>query len=74
MLNIDIDTIDYWVWDAIKPQFLNPRVIIIEYNAKYAPPMEWILPNDKSLTFKKNDSMGASLKSLELLGKKRDIV
>jgi len=71
MLNIDIDTIDYWVWEALKPEVLNPRVVIIEYNAKYAPPMEWILPNNKKLTFKKNDSMGASLKSLELLGKKK---
>jgi hypothetical protein len=71
MLNIDIDSIDYWVWDNIDKNILNPRVIIIEYNAKYPPPMEWIKVNDKTLRFDKTDSMGASLKSLELLGRKK---
>lgn len=71
IFNIDIDTIDYWVFKALDKNIINPRVIVIEYNAKYAPPMEWTRPNDKSLTFNKTDSMGASLKSLELLAKKK---
>lgn len=71
MLNIDIDSIDYWVWKNIDSKILNPRVVIIEYNAKYPPPMEWIKVNNKNLKFDKTDSMGSSLKSLELLGKEK---
>jgi len=69
LISIDIDTIDYWVWEAIT--VVNPRVVVIEYNAKYAPPMEWILPNNDDAKFNKNDCMGASLKSLEKLGTKK---
>ena len=70
LFNIDIDTIDYWILEALDKNIINPRVLVIEYNAKYAPPMEWTRPNDKSLKFDKTDSMGASLKSIrdDLLG------
>lgn len=71
MLNIDVDSLDYWIWESLDKKVLNPRVVIIEYNAKYAPPMEWIKANDKNSKFDKTDSMGASLKSLELLGTKK---
>ena len=40
LLSVDIDGNDYWVWKAIK--VLDPRVVIIEYNA--------VLGVDKSLT------------------------
>jgi len=32
-LSIDIDGNDYWIWDAIK--CVNPRVVVIEYNASF---------------------------------------
>lgn len=32
LLSIDIDGMDYWIWNAIKS--INPRVVIIEANAK----------------------------------------
>jgi hypothetical protein len=38
LLSIDIDGVDYWVWDAITA--VRPRVVIIEYNA-YLPPQEF---------------------------------
>jgi len=31
LLSIDIDGNDYWIWQAI--QVVQPRVIVIEYNA-----------------------------------------
>lgn len=42
LLSIDIDGNDYWVWQAITA--IDPRVVIIEYNASFG--------SDKSLTVK----------------------
>lgn len=33
LLSIDIDGNDYWVWEAI--DCINPRVVVIEYNASF---------------------------------------
>ncbi len=33
LLSIDIDGMDYWIWDAIK--CVNPRVVVIEANGKF---------------------------------------
>ena len=35
LLSIDIDGNDYHVWKAI--DVINPRVVVIEYNAKFTP-------------------------------------
>lgn len=70
MLSIDIDGNDYWIWEEITT--LNPRVVIIEYNAHFG--------NEKCITVeydphfnrhKKHFSkayFGASLPALEKLG------
>ncbi len=49
LLSIDIDSNEYWIWEAI--QGYSPRVVIIEYNAsipitesktiKYDPEFQW---------------------------------
>ena len=69
LLSIDIDGNDYWVWEEIN--CINPRAIIIEYNAKFPPPCEWIMEYNSNHTWDGSDKHGASLKSLELLGNKR---
>lgn len=69
LLSIDIDGNDYWVWDAIT--CINPRVVIIEYNAKFPPDSEWIMKYDKNHIWENDDNQGASLKSMELLGKRK---
>lgn len=68
LLSIDIDSNDYYVWDAIKNYF--PRMVIIEYNSK--------IPLNKSKSIKYNPNqvwdrtnyMGASLLALKRLGDK----
>lgn len=67
LLSIDIDGNDYWVWKAIEA--INPRVVVIEYNASFG----W----DKSMTIKYSQnfdvnkaepiSHGASLPALKKL-------
>lgn len=59
------------LWKAINS--VSPRVVIIEYNAMFPPSHEWVMPYNASHlwdggTVGASDNMGASLKSLELLG------
>ena len=41
-LSIDIDNNDYWVWKAIT--VIQPRVVVIEYNAALRPPLSLVVP------------------------------
>jgi hypothetical protein len=66
LLSIDVDGNDYWIWEAIK--CVKPRVVVIEYNAKFPPNFEWVMEYDPNHIWSGDDKHGASLKSLELLG------
>ena len=68
LLSIDIDGNDYWIWEKI--DCIKPRVVIIEYNAKFPPPCEWVMEYNPNHVWDGSDKHGASLKSLELLGKR----
>jgi len=65
-LSIDIDGNDYWVWKSIT--CISPRVVIIEYNAKFPPTFEWIMEYDENHIWERGDEHGASLKAFEVLG------
>jgi hypothetical protein len=67
LLSIDIDGNDYWVWQAIKS--VSARVVVIEYNATYPPPVEFIRAYDPAALWGRDDYFGASLTSLEKLGR-----
>jgi hypothetical protein len=66
LLSIDIDGNDFWVWKAIT--CIEPRVVVIEYNAKFPPFFEWIIEYDENHIWHGDDEHGASLKALEKLG------
>jgi hypothetical protein len=66
LLSIDIDGADYWVWRALEA--VRPRVVVIEYNAAYPPPVEFIVPYDPAFAWDGSNYHGASLASLERLG------
>ena len=66
LLSIDIDGNDYHVWQAIKS--VQPRVVIIEYNAKFPPTYAWIMPYNERHAWDGSDMQGASLKAYEILG------
>jgi len=73
LLSIDIDGNDYWIWKEISS--INPRVVVIEYNAH--------LGKEKALTVNYDPQFnvlekhwsrcyfGASLNALEKLGKSK---
>jgi hypothetical protein len=65
LLSIDIDGNDYHVFQAIKS--IKPRVIVMEYNAKFAPPVKWVMKYNSKHLWDGTDYMGASLKSFEKL-------
>ena len=66
LLSIDIDGNDYHIWKTIN--CVNPRVVCIEYNAKFPHDFEWVMKYNKTHISDPSDNQGASLKSLEILG------
>ncbi len=70
LLSIDIDGNDLYVWEAI--DVINPRVVVIEYNGKFPPDLEWKQAYDPSHVWHVGtDWQGASLKSYEILGRNK---
>ena len=63
LLSIDIDGNDLHILNAIDS--ILPRVIVIEYNAKFVPPILYSPRYDKNHNWQSDDHFGASLKSLE---------
>jgi hypothetical protein len=69
LLSIDIDGNDYHVFKAIKN--LDPRVVVLEYNPIYPPPMKIVGAYDANYKYSEETYIGASLQSLvDLLDKK----
>ena len=69
LLSIDIDGNDYHVFKNIVS--LNPRVVVIEYNANLPPPVKWVMTYNQCHTKTNTDYFGASLKSFEYLFQKK---
>ena len=72
LLSIDIDGNDYHVWKAI--DVIKPRVVVIEYNAKFPPEFYWVMRYEEKHTWDGTDYFGASLKALEQLGKEKGFI
>jgi hypothetical protein len=66
LLSIDIDYNDYWVWKAI--EVVRPRVVVIEYNAAFRPPLSITVPYDPHGRWDGSNYYGASLEALVRLG------
>ncbi len=64
LLSVDIDGNDYHVIQAIT--CVRPRVIVVEYNAKFTPPVLFCMDYDATHRWEKDDCFGASLKFFEL--------
>lgn len=73
LLSIDIDGNDYWIWETIT--VVNPRVVVIEYNASFGGERSLTVSYNPDFTrFSKHRSgwyYGASLPALEKLGRKK---
>lgn len=64
LLSVDIDGNDYHILDAIT--CVRPRAIVVEYNARFIPPLLYCMDYDEAHTWEKDDCYGASLKFFEV--------
>lgn len=69
LLSIDIDGNDYWVWKAIERW--QPRLVVIEYNAIFPPPVRWVMKENVEHRWDGTNYYGASLTSLTLLAREK---
>ncbi len=73
LLSIDIDGNDYWVWEAIN--FIDPAIVICEYNGLFGPTYPVSIPYSSDFYRTKkhfsNLYFGASLQALVILGEKK---
>lgn len=69
LLSIDVDGQDYWVLAALDA--VSPRVLVIEYNARFVPPIRHVVPYDANWRWDGSDYYGASLQSLTDLAEKK---
>jgi hypothetical protein len=76
LLSIDVDGNDYWFWQRI--DFLQPRIVIIEYNAMLGPELSLTIPYDDEFNVyttshsAAGNFWGASLSALEKLGRQKN--
>ena len=73
LLSVDIDGVDYFVWEAIT--VVQPAIVIAEYNARFGPERAVTVPYDagfqRSRAHHSNIYYGASLAALVGLGKRK---
>jgi hypothetical protein len=69
LLSIDVDYNDYWIWQAIDR--IEPRVVLIEYNASWPPPSCVTVPYDPAGAWRGDNLFGASLAALAKLGDRK---
>jgi hypothetical protein len=69
LLSIDIDGNDYHVLAAIRS--VRPRVLVIEYNGKFPPPIDLVIPYDPAHRWDGTDYGGSSLQAIANLAARR---
>jgi len=69
LVSIDIDGNDYWVWEVMS--IVKPRVLVIEYNALFRPPVSVVAEYNRNFAWDGTSYYGASLQALEGLGSRK---
>jgi hypothetical protein len=73
LLSIDVDGMDYWIWEAIDS--VEPAIVVIEYNSLFGPHEALTVPYDPAFDRRRaHHSLiyyGASLKALWQLGQRK---
>ena len=65
VLSVDIGVHTFHVLEKIS--VIHPKVVVVEYNAKYGPKIDWKINYDEELTWDGSDYYGASLKAFEIM-------
>jgi hypothetical protein len=69
LLSLDIDSYDYWVFEALTAA--SPRVLVLEYNALFGPERRVTIPLGQSLDSTPKGYGGASLAALTELARRK---
>jgi len=73
LLSIDIDGIDYWVWEKL--EVVDPVVVIVEYNSIFGPDLAVTVPYDPNFVRHQahysGQFWGASLRALAWLAERK---
>lgn len=70
LLSIDIDGMDYWIWEAIR--VISPRVVVVEYQTSWHSEESVTVPYNEGFRADGDYTYaGASLLAFVRLGKKR---
>lgn len=76
LLSLDLDGIDYWIWDALEA--CSPRVVVLEYNNLLGPEHTWTVPYADDFDYRRYPTTnggpnfaGASLKAFVELGRRK---
>lgn len=64
VISLDLDGNDYYFAERLLSRGFLPKLFIIEYNAKFPPPVRWKIDYDAGHVWKYDDYFGASLASL----------
>ncbi|CAN5626373.1 hypothetical protein BH23PLA1_BH23PLA1_43390 [soil metagenome] len=71
LLSIDVDGNDYWLWEKLLLAY-RPRVVVIEYNGRWIPPVCWVMPYNPEHCWDGSVYFCASLEALARLGAAHD--
>jgi hypothetical protein len=63
LISMDLDGNDLHLCRRILETGRRPRVFVVEYNAKFPPPIRWAMPYDAAHVWDASDYRGASLQS-----------
>jgi hypothetical protein len=72
LLSIDVDGVDYWIWRAI--DCIQPRIVVLEFNALLGPEQRLTIPYDAAFRAdlrKPPHRVGASLAAFTALGREK---
>ena len=67
LISLDVDGNDLYFVKKILDEGIHPSVFIVEYNAKFVPPVEFSIEYDDNHSWDHTDYMGASLASFNTL-------
>lgn len=63
LISMDFEGNDYWLVKQMLEGGIDPSIWIVEYNGKFVPPIEWVMPYDPDARWNYDDYFGASLQS-----------
>lgn len=70
VLSIDIDSIDYYVWQGLL--MFTPKIVVVEYNSVVSPEIEYIVDRNKAIELSGTSQEGASLLAYDRLAREKN--